>query len=98
MLGALTPPEAVASAVDSVNPEAVGLSITVEQPERNMEALFRAYAQACGRTPWVVGGQASMMYRRMIEDAGGGVAGVDAEAIIEFLDQARTRLASGDAS
>lgn len=91
MLGARTPPEAVAAAVDSMNPEAVGLSVTIEQPERDMVGLFRGYAEACGRTPWVVGGQASMMYRKVIEDAGGGVAGVDVEAITEFLKQARIR-------
>ena len=96
VLGASTPPDAVASAVQSVNPEAVGLSVTVEQPTRNMAAVFRAYADACGRTPWVVGGKASTAYRHIIEAAGGGVAGTDAEAIVEFLDQARTRLASGD--
>ena len=97
VLGARTPPEAVAAAVDSVNPEAVGLSVTIHHPARNIPALFQAYAEACGRTPWVVGGQASMMYRSIIEEAGGGVAGTDVEAITEFLDQARTRLPSGEA-
>ena len=96
VLGSSSPPEAVAAAVDTVNPEAVGLSITIEQPQRDMAQLFRAYAAACGRTPWVVGGRASMRYRFMIEESGGGVAGNDPEAIAEFLDQARTRLASGE--
>ena len=96
LLGASTPPEAIASAVKSTNPEAVGLSITVRQSDQAMRNLFRSYADACGRTPWVVGGRASTVYRPEIEAAGGGVAGSDAEAIIDFLDQARTRLASGD--
>ncbi len=97
VLGASTPPEAVAAAVRASNPEAVGLSMTVAQPTRNMTLLFQQYAQACGRTPWVVGGQASNLNRRDIEEAGGGVAGTDDEAITQFLKQARTRLASGDA-
>ncbi|MEO1338420.1 MAG: MerR family transcriptional regulator, partial [Myxococcota bacterium] len=94
VLGARTPPDAVASAVKQVNPEAVGLSITIEQTNDSLTSLFGEYAQACGRTPWVVGGRASTTYRHVIEAAGGGVAGTDPDAITEFLKQARTRLAS----
>ncbi len=96
VLGASTPPDAVAASVESANPEAVGLSMTVDQPHRDMAGLFRDYARACGRTPWVVGGRCAAQYRRVIEAAGGGVADSDAEAITEFLDQAQTRLASGE--
>lgn len=54
VLGANTPPSAIADALQSLRPTFVGLScsITPSSPSK----LFGAYAKACGSTPWVAGG------------------------------------------
>jgi DNA-binding transcriptional MerR regulator len=72
MLGAMTPPSAVADAVGGTRPRLVGLSMSL--PPAAAPELFRAYAEACGGTPWVVGGAAAAGLRAEIEDAGGMVA------------------------
>jgi methylmalonyl-CoA mutase cobalamin-binding subunit len=72
MLGAMTPPAAVADAVRGTRPHLVGLSMSL--PPATTPHLFAAYALACAGTPWVVGGAAAAGLRVEIEDAGGIVA------------------------
>jgi hypothetical protein len=72
LLGAATPPPAIAEAVANLSPRLVGLSMTVVPPRS--DALFQAYGEACGATPWVVGGAAADELRAAIERAGGRVA------------------------
>lgn len=72
VLGAMTPPSALADAVRSMAPRLVGLSMSVMPP--GARTLFRAYGKACGATPWVVGGAAAADERAAIEAAGGMVA------------------------
>jgi methylmalonyl-CoA mutase cobalamin-binding subunit len=72
VLGAMTPPSALAEAVRSMAPRLVGLSMCVAPP--GGRALFRAYAKACGSTPWVVGGPAAALQRPALEAAGAAVA------------------------
>lgn len=72
VLGAMTPPAALADAVRSMAPRLVGLSMSVVPP--GGRALFRSYAKACGSTPWVVGGAAADSQRAAVEAAGGTVA------------------------
>jgi DNA-binding transcriptional MerR regulator/methylmalonyl-CoA mutase cobalamin-binding subunit len=72
MLGAMTPPSAIADAVRGTRPRLVGLSMSL--PPATAPELFSAYAKACAGTPWVVGGAASAELRAEIEDAGGMVA------------------------
>lgn len=72
VLGATTPPLALADAVRSMAPRLVGLSTSVVPP--GAKALFRAYGKACGPTPWVVGGTAVEALRSAVELAGGTVA------------------------
>lgn len=58
-LGARTPPDALGDAIEKVRPDAVGLSITVTPtPVERARPLVEAYAAACGKTPWFVGGAA----------------------------------------
>lgn len=73
VLGASTPPSAVADAVRSMSPRLVGLSAT-ETPPRDARPLFKAYAKACGTTPWVVGGAAAAALEEIVTSAGGMVA------------------------
>jgi MerR family transcriptional regulator, light-induced transcriptional regulator len=72
LLGAVTPPTAVADVVASMNPRVVGLSV-VTTPN-HPRALFRAYAKACGKTRWVVGGAGVASVADAVTDAGGQVA------------------------
>ena len=69
VLGAMTPPSAIADAVRSMAPRLIGLSLSL--PPANARALFRAYGKACGSTPWVVGGAATGELQSAVEAAGG---------------------------
>lgn len=71
LLGAVTPPAAIADAVRSMTPRAVGLSVATTP--RNPNALFDAYGKACGRTPWLVGGSAIESVAGAVTAAGGRV-------------------------
>jgi DNA-binding transcriptional MerR regulator/methylmalonyl-CoA mutase cobalamin-binding subunit len=71
VLGAMTPPSAIADAVRSMAPRLVGLSLAQPLPPATARALFRAYGKACGSTPWVVGGAATAELQSAVEAAGG---------------------------
>lgn len=72
MLGAVTPPSAIADAVASIDPRVVGLSVATTP--KHPRPLFQAYAKACGTTPWVVGGAAVKSVEEDVLAAGGIVA------------------------
>jgi DNA-binding transcriptional MerR regulator len=72
VLGAMTPPDAMGEAVRNLGPRLVGLSMAIAPPAG--QALFAGYGEACGATPWVVGGAAVESQRGFIEAAGGMVA------------------------
>jgi DNA-binding transcriptional MerR regulator/methylmalonyl-CoA mutase cobalamin-binding subunit len=71
VLGARTPPEAVASAVARLRPDVVGLSVTTPLPRLEAERLTRAYGDACGGTVWVVGGAGTASLGGVVATAGG---------------------------
>lgn len=73
VLGARTPPEAIALAVEKVRPDLVGLSVTVTPS--NGEALVARYAAACGDVPWAVGGSGVRGLAEAVERHGGHVVG-----------------------
>jgi MerR family transcriptional regulator, light-induced transcriptional regulator len=72
VLGAMTPPEAVADAVAALSPSLVGLSACIAP--KAPRALLRAYARACAGLPWVLGGPAAEALRAPVAKAGGFVA------------------------
>lgn len=72
MLGAVTPPSAIADAVRSMAPRAVGLSVSTTV--KGAPALFRAYGKACGDTPWIVGGSSVEAVASAVAAHGGIVA------------------------
>jgi MerR family transcriptional regulator, light-induced transcriptional regulator len=74
LLGARTPPDAIAHAVRALEPVLVGLSVTVAPPRAEARALVESYASACGDLPWIVGGGAAPQLRALIEGRGGAVA------------------------
>ncbi len=71
MLGARTPPAAVGQSVQRLKPACVGLSVTLAPPPHRARELVDAYADACGDTPWVVGGQGSAVLAPLVHARGG---------------------------
>ena len=94
VLGARTPPSAIRDVVAEVRPDLVGLSATLPVKPGRALALMQEYADACGQTPWVVGGRASCGLGEVVEACGGGVAPgdrVQLRALIDRLACARAR-------
>jgi DNA-binding transcriptional MerR regulator len=75
LLGARTPPEALADAIERLQPSLIGLSVTVSPSPGRGRELATAYAKACAGAPWVVGGAGSEPLREAIEHLGGLVVG-----------------------
>ena len=72
-LGARTPPQAIADAVLSLRPSAVGLSVTQPSDVAAAQAAVREYGAACGDTPWFVGGSGVASVADAVRAAGGMV-------------------------
>lgn len=77
VLGARTPPEALAAAVDHIEPALVGLSLTMAPGVEDSKQLMAGYAEACGDVPWVVGGRGAEAVAARVVAAGGWVAPCD---------------------
>lgn len=89
LLGADTPPEAIAEVVARRRPRLVGLSVT-RVPARP-KTLFEAYSAAMDGVPWMVGGEAAAELGPIVESAGGHVAHADwHELALQLLGPART--------
>lgn len=94
VLGARTPPEAVASAVASIHPALVGLSLTMAPPLDEAKRLVARYAEACGEVPWLVGGRGVRAIAPLVAAAGGVVATGDPgelEGLINHVAEPRRR-------
>lgn len=88
MLGASTPPAAIARVVDALAPDLVGLSATLMVPPPRARELVDAYADACHSTPWLVGGDAAESMRSWIEDRGGLCIGRDLFGSRQLIEKA----------
>ena len=66
ILGANTPPSALAAAVEGLAPDAVVLSattaLTMGEQAARAPSLLREYALACGARPWLIGGRAPRLW------------------------------------
>jgi DNA-binding transcriptional MerR regulator/methylmalonyl-CoA mutase cobalamin-binding subunit len=97
IIGARTPPSAIARVVSSLDPDVVALSVTIPPASAHARELVDGYADACRNTPWVVGGDASEGLRAWIEARGGLIGNVDQQDLRRSLDRAlaerRRRLA-----
>ena len=71
ILGARTPPQAVADAIAHLNPDAVGLSITIARGPGQGAELLDAYVAVFGGRPWLVGGAAAAGLAAHIRARGG---------------------------
>lgn len=74
LLGARTPPLALAPAVRALEPALVGLSATTKPEASKLREWVDGYNLACGATPWIVGGRAAPELRPWVEKAGGYIA------------------------
>jgi MerR family transcriptional regulator, light-induced transcriptional regulator len=90
LIGARTPPPAVARVVETLSPDVVALSVTMSPPPPRARELVDAYADACRATPWVVGGEAAEGMRGWVESRGGMVAGHDLGDFRKTLDRVLT--------
>lgn len=88
VLGANTPPEAVAAAVEALTPAVVGLSMTMPFTEEVVHPLLEQYSLAIGRRPWLVGGVASVRYESFITALGGICAGDDCSDLRAQVERA----------
>ena len=77
VLGARTPPDALAQAVQELDPSVVGLSVTMLMPAKRTSELVSAYADAIGSRRWIVGGAAAASMRSLVEARGGVVLASD---------------------
>jgi methanogenic corrinoid protein MtbC1 len=88
LLGARTPPAAIARVVESLDPDIVALSATLVPPAANARELIDAYADACRATVWVVGGAGAQAMRPWIEARGGIAASDDPLEVRKVLERA----------
>lgn len=72
LLGATTPPAAIADAAKNMSPRLVGLSACAAPS--SARTVMRAYGEACAGVPWVLGGTAANDLKSAVEHAGGTVA------------------------
>jgi methanogenic corrinoid protein MtbC1 len=88
LLGARTPPAAIARVVESLDPDIVALSATLVPPAANARELIDAYADACRSTVWIVGGAGAQAMRPWIEARGGIAASDDPQEVRKMLERA----------
>lgn len=89
VLGSRTPPAALAAARASMEPDLIGLSVTIAPPLEHAQKLLEQYAAACGDVPWTVGGRAAMVLGPNVEAVGGiPLAPGDLASMRQRLDQA----------
>ncbi len=93
MLGARTPPQAIRQAVSEIHPDLVGLSLTIVPPAFRARELVDGYGDACGRTPWLVGGAGAAQLQSLVEARGGLLVPSDRGKLRSLVE----RLTSGDA-
>lgn len=101
IIGARTPPSAIARVVDSLDPDVIALSTTIALPPAQGRELIDGYADACHATPWVVGGSAAEALRPWIEARGGLYGEDEPQELRRALDRAlaeKRRRASGRGS
>ncbi|TAK21114.1 MAG: MerR family transcriptional regulator [Myxococcaceae bacterium] len=71
ILGGRTPPQAISDAIEHINPDAIGLSITMGRSPAAEAAMLDAYALACGGRPWFVGGSGAASVALLVRARGG---------------------------
>jgi DNA-binding transcriptional MerR regulator len=93
LLGARTPPQAVARVVEHGAPTVVALSVVIPPPQARARELVDSYADACGDVAWAVGGPGATGLRAFVEARGGMVLDTPdrLRALVSRPDAARAR-------
>ncbi len=71
VLGARTPPQAIADAIQHLSPDGIGLSVTMGLEPALAATMVDAYAAACGGRPWFVGGVGAPALAALVRARGG---------------------------
>ncbi|MEZ4450945.1 MAG: MerR family transcriptional regulator [Nannocystaceae bacterium] len=87
ILGARTPTHALRHAVAELNPDIVGLSVTIAPPPYRARELVDGYADACGDAPWIIGGAGAADLADLAIARGGVVATDNRGHLRELLDR-----------
>ncbi len=87
VLGANTPPEAIADAVSALSPAAIGLSMTTPRSAAEMDLLLDSYVLACQGRPWVLGGVAAGCHEEAVAARGGMVCSEDLSPVRAQLER-----------
>jgi DNA-binding transcriptional MerR regulator/methylmalonyl-CoA mutase cobalamin-binding subunit len=87
MLGGRTPTHALRHAVAEVNPDIIGLSVTIAPPPYRARELVDGYAEACGEVPWIVGGVAAADIADLVQARGGALANADPQVTRELVER-----------
>ena len=88
LLGARTPPEAVARVVTSLEVDVVALSTTCPPPASRARARVDAYADACRGVPWLVGGQGFETLGKFVTARGGLSGNMPFSELRKLIDKA----------
>ncbi|HTJ82563.1 MAG TPA: cobalamin B12-binding domain-containing protein, partial [Polyangiaceae bacterium] len=88
VLGARTPPSAIARAIEAVRPALVGLSVTIPPATAGLaRETVDAYADVCRDVPWMVGGAAADGIAEFVENRGGHVVHTQDEDSRQEIDR-----------
>lgn len=87
ILGASTPPDALADAADALAPKLVALSITIPLPPSRLGPTLDAYARACAGRPWIVGGPGAVGAAPAVEARGGALCPGDRRRLRALVHQ-----------
>jgi methanogenic corrinoid protein MtbC1 len=93
-LGARTPPAAIRSAVESLDPALVALSVTVSPERARCRELLDGYGSACAPIPWIVGGQGVDAMADLVAHAGGTVGPAETKRLHAVVGQTLARSSS----
>ncbi len=84
-MGPMTSPEALSTVIERIKPDLIALSASSQLNGSGVSKLMRAYGNACGTTPWIVGGSAAQSMRQAIENEGAKVV-LNARALDQYLE------------
>ncbi len=91
VLGARTPPDAIAAIRANTELTVIGLSITLAPAEMKAQRMVQAYAESAGDVPWMVGGRGARPMAPLVEKAGGLVAPTDAAGLRALMQRLAAR-------
>lgn len=83
-MGPMTSPQALKTVITRIKPDLIALSASSQIKNSDLSNLMHAYRDACGTTPWIVGGSAAQSMRKAIETVGATVV-LDGQSLDQYL-------------